>query len=117
MKQFITTKLFSLLEKLPENNVSVSEWKQSYESFANEIFTANAKSSNYIDLLHSLSYTRAELVFLQEQKQVKKNIPVSTILQKSILLLDTQMYSIERQICLEKFMQNSLSVAPEKKIS
>jgi hypothetical protein len=72
MKQFVQTKLFSLIEKSTMENVPVSEWEKSYEEFANAIFAVKTSSSNRMKFHNSLCYAQAELAYLQGRKNLKK---------------------------------------------
>jgi len=71
MKQFIETKLIFLIKESTKRNVSIAEWKQSYETFASAVFAASATSEKVV-LHNSLCYVKAELTFWQRQNSLKK---------------------------------------------
>ena len=71
MQQLVRTRLFSFIKESTQRNVSVSEWEQSYESFARALFTASAKLEGVV--LHNvLCYAKTELAFCKSQNSLKK---------------------------------------------
>ena len=71
MQQLIKTRLFSLIKESAQRCVSVSEWEQSYESFASALFTASAKLDGVI-FHNNLCYAKTELAFFESQDNLKK---------------------------------------------
>jgi len=73
MLKFIKTRLMTLLEESATKNssISVSEWKQSYKAFAEEVFDAG-KNRERAEQHRTLCLLRAELLALQSQICMKK---------------------------------------------
>ncbi|GHT08986.1 hypothetical protein FACS189426_06030 [Bacteroidia bacterium] len=72
MKQLIQSGLFSFFRETTSKNISTTEWEQAYESFADTVFEANARSNNRATYHNSLCYARAELAGLQGWDGLKK---------------------------------------------
>jgi hypothetical protein len=71
MQQFIETELMSLIKESVKRSVSIVEWEQAYEAFADTLFAARVKSENAL-LHNSLCYAKAEFTFWQRQNSLKK---------------------------------------------
>jgi hypothetical protein len=95
MKQFVETRLVSLIQESIQRNVSVSEWEHSYELLAKTIFEANAAYEKTA-LHNSLCYAKVEFSFLHAQNGMQKNKMMLLHIEKAMCLIDTHLDFTER---------------------
>lgn len=72
MNELLKTKLFSLLAKDSQQEVSNDEMKNAYGNFAEQVKIVNQPENNYLIIFRILSITRIELLFLSTQIQYEQ---------------------------------------------
>ena len=103
MKQFIKTKFFCILRDILQKDVDIGcqLMENSYDKFVRFLFSERATLTNKETYHDTLFYTLVELKSLTEVSG--KN--AVTHLQKAIILVDTQLEWVQKQILAEQYVR------------